>query len=97
SVRDTLMVKGKFPTVKKVDDLTITVETDEPFAPLLSGIRNVSIGPKHVLEKITAKPMDEFHNFWDINCDPDTMVVSGPFKLKRYVAGQRVEMVRNEN
>lgn len=95
STRDVLSVKGNFPTVTKVDDLTVSFKTKEPFAPFLYGISNVLIAPKHILSKVTEKPMKEFHSFWDINCDPETMVTSGPFKLKRYVAGQRVELVRN--
>ena len=95
SARDTLAHKGFFPEVTKVDNLTVKFKTREPFSPFLNGIHNVAIAPKHILSAITKKPMQEFHGFWDINCDPETMVVSGPFKLKRYVAGQRVEMVRN--
>ncbi len=95
SARDTLSHKGNFPEVTKVDNLTVKLKTKEPFAPFLNGIHNVSIAPKHILQEVTKKPISAFHSFWDINCDPETMVVSGPFKLKRYVPGQRVEMVRN--
>ncbi|HEY9787956.1 MAG TPA: ABC transporter substrate-binding protein [Candidatus Obscuribacterales bacterium] len=97
STRDTLSVFGKFPTVRKIDDLTVSFQTSHPFAPFLNCLLNAPIAPKHVLEKITNRPMEEFHSFWDVNCDPSTLVVSGPFKLGRYVPGQRIEMVRNRN
>jgi peptide/nickel transport system substrate-binding protein len=96
SSRDVLLVRGKFPKVEKIDDYTFRVTTAEPFAPLLNGLITC-IAPKHIFEpRLKAKDARKaFHGFWDINSDPSTFVCSGPFKLKRYVAGQRVELERN--
>jgi len=94
SARDILTVYGEYPSVKKIDDLTVKFHTKVPFAPFLSSLR-IAIAPKHILEPITKQPMANFHSFWDINCDPRSIVVSGPFKLDRYVPAQRVELVRN--
>lgn len=96
SARDILSVNGKFPDVIKVDDLTVKFRTSVPFAPILNGLRT-AIAPKHILEPLTKKPIAEFYKFWDINTDPSTLVVSGPFKVTRYLASQRVEMTRNPN
>jgi peptide/nickel transport system substrate-binding protein len=95
SMRDVLTVYGKFPKVEKIDDLTVRFTTAVPFAPFLSGVRGVPIAPKHVLEQATHRPQKEFEQTWDINGDPKKMVTSGAFRLKRYVAGQRVELERN--
>jgi peptide/nickel transport system substrate-binding protein len=95
SARDTLMVEGEFPSVTKVDDLTIKIKTKKPFAPFLSSIRGLPIAPKHALAEITTKPQAQFAAFWDINMDPSHLVVSGPFRVTRYVPAQRVEMERN--
>lgn len=97
SARDTLSAFGKFPKVEKIDDLTCKFTTALPFAPFLAGLASIGIAPKHIVEPITKKPMKEFSAWWDINCDPKTMVCSGPFKLERYVPGQRVELERNPN
>lgn len=96
SSRDVLLVRGKFPKVEKIDDLTFRITTAEPFAPLLNGLI-LTIAPKHIFEpRLKAKDARKaFHGFWDINSDPATFVGSGPFKLKRYVPGQRVELERN--
>jgi len=94
SARDVLTVYGEFPSVKKIDDLTVKFHTKVPFAPFLSSL-GMAIAPKHILEPLTKRPMTEFNGFWDINCDPKTLVVSGPFKLDRYIPGQRVELVAN--
>ncbi len=96
SYRDVLSVHGKFPDVIKVDDLTVKFRTTVPFAPILNGLR-VAIAPKHILEKVTKKPVAEFSKFWDVNSDLSTLVVSGPFKVTRYLAAQRVELTRNPN
>lgn len=97
SLRDTMSVYGQYPTVQKVDDLTVKFKTKKVFAPFLNALTSIPVAPKHVVEPITkgAKSHDIFHTFWNVNTKPETMVVSGPFKLSRYVASQRVELVRN--
>jgi peptide/nickel transport system substrate-binding protein len=95
SFRDVLSAYDKFPEVTKIDDYTIKFHTFVPFAPLLSSIRSIPIAPKHIFQSVVKRPTSEFHTFWDINVDPKNIVVSGPFKLSRYVPGQRVELVRN--
>ncbi|MBU6452331.1 MAG: ABC transporter substrate-binding protein [Cyanobacteria bacterium REEB67] len=95
SHRDTLSVTGDYPAVNKINDLTVDFVFQKPFAPFLYNLNAVMVAPKHVLEPLTRRPKDEFHNFWDINCDPKTMVGSGPFILERYVVGQRYELKRN--
>lgn len=99
SARDILTVYGHYPTVEKIDDLTVRFHTEIPFAPFLSSLR-MAIAPKHILEPVTSRliaqnKIGEFNNFWDINCNPQTIVGSGPFKLHRYVPGQRIELVPN--
>lgn len=96
SRRDVLMVRGVYPKFEKVDDYTVRVSTPEPFVPLLSGLVQ-AIAPKHVFEPIVKKGRDEFNSFWDTNVTGDKLVVSGPFKLVRYVPSQRVEFERNPN
>lgn len=95
SRRDVLMVDGKFPKFEKLDGLTVRVTTQKPFAPLLDGLR-VAIAPKHVLAPWLKRPRGDFAQLWNINCKPETLVTSGPFKLKRSNA-ERVELVRNPN
>lgn len=96
SRRDVLSVYGKFPTTTKIDDLTVKIHTDVPFVPFLSSLSGVAIGPKHIVEPITKQSQKHFQSFWDVNCDPKSLVTSGRFKLLRYVPGQRAEFVRNE-
>lgn len=95
SLRDTMSVYDEFPKVEKVDDLTVRFSTSIPFAPFLNSLTSIGIAPKHKMEPITKKAVASFQGFWDINANPKDMISCGPFKLHRYVPGQRVELTRN--
>lgn len=95
SHRDVISVYDEYPKVWKLDDLTIKFKTSRPFAPFLTAIQSIPIAPKHVIEPQTRKPVDEFPRLWNVDMDPQQMVVSGPFKLHRYLPSQRVELRRN--
>ncbi len=99
SLKDTIAVENDYPTVKKIDDLTVKFRTAHTFAPFLSSLQGISIAPKHALEKYTIGPNahEKFPAVWDINSNPREMVTSGPFKVDRYVPSQRIELVRNPN
>ncbi len=99
SLRDTMSVFEQYPSVEKVDDLTVRFKTKRVFAPFLNALTSIPVGPKHILEPVIqgAKGHDNFHGFWNVNADPKTLVTSGAFKLSRYVPSQRVELERNPN
>ena len=96
SVRDSIVVDGKLPTVEKLDDYTVKFTTPKPFAPF---IRNLStpIAPKHVFEPAVQKGKEYFDTFFSTTTSPDKFVISGAFKLKEYVPAQRVVFERNPN
>ena len=94
SARDVLSVNGHFPEVEKADDLTVKIHLIQPFAPILEGLR-MPVAPRHILEPLTHGSVGDFNKFWGVNCDPSTFVVSGPFKVSRYLPAQRIELVRN--
>ncbi len=95
------LIDGKYPTVKKIDDTTIEFMTHVVFAPFLRQI-GYPIAPKHIFEpllknipKKDAKKV--FLGFWSTNTKPNNFVTSGPYKLFRYVQGERIEFARNPN
>lgn len=95
------LIDGKFPTVRKIDNKTIEFKTHTVFAPFLRQI-SYAPAPKHVFEKIIkGKNFDEakkdFIGFWGAHTNPKELVTSGPFRLSRYIDGERVEFERNEN
>jgi peptide/nickel transport system substrate-binding protein len=94
------LIDGKYPTVKKVDEITVEFMTHVVFAPLLRQIGYPPL-PKHVFEPLLAraKNKDEakkiFLGFWGSDVSPSKLVTNGPYKLLRYVQGERIEFVKN--
>lgn len=96
STRDSVIIEGKLPIVRKVDDYTVEFITAKPFAPFL---RNLSspIAPKHIFAPILKKGPTYFDSFWSTTTQPKAFVTSGPFRLKEYLPAQRVVFERNPN
>ena len=96
SIRDSIVIDGKLPTVRKIDDYTVEFKTPQPFAPFIRMLSN-PIAPKHVFEPAVKKGKAYFDTFLSTNANPKTFVTSGAFRLKEYVPAQRVVFERNPN
>src|SRR5574344_1967424 len=83
STRDSLVIDGKLPTVKKIDKYTVILSTP--------------IAPKHIFMPAVKKGNAYFDTFLSTTTKPKDFVVSGAFKLKEYVPAQRVDFERNPN
>lgn len=94
SVRDSIVVDGKLPTVRKIDDYTVEFKTPEPFAPFIRMLSN-PIAPKHIFMPAVQKGKGYFDTFLSTNTPPEKFVTSGAFRLKEYVPAQRVVFERN--
>ena len=95
SVRDMLIINGKLPILTKIDDYTVKFTLPEQFAPFLRQL-TLPIAPKHYF---TAKPDwdKNFDSFLSTTTKPKEIVSSGAFRLKEYVAAQRVVFEKNPN
>lgn len=96
SIRDSIVIDGKLPTVHKIDDYTVKFVTPEPFAPFIRMLSS-PIAPKHIFEPAVKKGAQYFETFLSTNTNPKDLVISGAFKLKEYVPAQRVVYERNPN
>lgn len=96
ATRDAMMIKGKLPELFKVDDYTVKFTTPEPFAPFLRQL-TYPIVPKHYFKPYSNKGDSVFNSFLNPDTPPEQIVSSGAFKLKEYVAAQRVVFERNPN
>ena len=94
SVTDAMKVDGKLPELTKIDDYTIKFTTPRPFAPFLRQL-SYPIVPKHYFKPYSDKGASEFNTFLNTNTNPKTIVSNGAFKLKEYVAAQRVVFEKN--
>jgi peptide/nickel transport system substrate-binding protein len=93
SVQDLLKVGGKPFEVTSRDPQTVVVKTPTPVATLLYSVGSVPIMPKHVLEK--AFRDGNFASAYNTSTPPDEIVTSGPWRVQRYVPGERTVLGRN--
>lgn len=96
STRDSIIVDGELPTVRKIDDYTVEFQTPKPFAPFIRML-STPIAPKHAFEPAVKKGKEYFETFLSTNTNPKNFVTSGAFRLKEYVPAQRVVFERNPN
>lgn len=96
STRDSVVIDGKLPTVRKINNYTVEFTTPKPFAPFIRML-STSIAPKHIFMPAVKKGAAYFDSFLSTNTKPSDFVVSGAFKLKEYVPAQRVVFERNPN
>lgn len=96
ATRDAMMINGKLPKLYRVDDYTVKFVTEKPFAPFLRQL-TYPIVPKHYFKPYSDKGESVFNAFLTPNTPPKEIVSSGAFKLKEYVAAQRVVFERNPN
>lgn len=91
--RDLLVIGDKPLTVAKLDQYTVRFTLPKPYAAAERLFDGLAMLPKHLLEK----PYKEgrFAQVWSLNTPPSEMAGLGPFRVKQYVAGQRIELERN--
>jgi peptide/nickel transport system substrate-binding protein len=91
--RDLLVVGGKPLEVQKVDSYTVRFALAQPYAAAERIFDSLAILPRHLLEK----PYHEgrFAQVWNVSASPAEIAGLGPFRLKEYVAGQRMVLERN--
>ncbi len=94
STMDDMKIDGKLPELKKLDDYTVKFTTSHPFAPFLR-LLSYSIVPKHYFKPYSDRGESVFNAFLSPNTNPKEIVSGGAFKLKEYVAAQRVVFERN--
>ncbi|MBF2052600.1 MAG: ABC transporter substrate-binding protein [Candidatus Sericytochromatia bacterium] len=86
-----------FPQVKALDARTVQFVLPRPFSPLLYNLM-APIVPRHIFADSLQPDSDgrlPFAQRWNLNTPPETVVSSGPWRLVRYVPGQRVVLARN--
>ena len=91
--RDIFTFKGKAISVEAIDEHTVKFSLPSRFAPFLLAMGQ-SIFPDHILKAVVAEK--RFSSFWGTDSDPGKIIGTGPFRLKKYIPGERLELVRNE-
>jgi len=91
--RDLLIVGGKPLAVKKVDPHTVTFELAKPYGAAERLFDGLAILPKHLLEQPYKE--GKLDQAWSLGTPGNQISGAGPFRLKEYVAGQRLVLERN--
>jgi peptide/nickel transport system substrate-binding protein len=89
--RDLLVIGGKPMTVTKIDAYTVRFTLPQPYAAAERIFDGLAIVPKHILEKPYRE--GRFAQIWGLAAQD--VVGLGPFRVKQYVAGQRIVLERN--
>ena len=93
SNRELLIVGGKPIEVKKVGQYSVRVSLAEPYAAAERIFDSIAILPRHLLESTYAS--GAFPDSWTLASAASSIAGLGPYRLKEYVAGQRLVLERN--
>ncbi len=91
--RDLLIVGGKPITVSKVDAQTLVFAVAKPYGARERLFDGFAILPRHLLEKPYQD--GKLSQLWSLSTPANQCAGMGPFRLKEYVAGQRLVLERN--
>src|SRR3974390_2599786 len=91
--RDLLMIDGKPIGVAKLDQYTVQFELPKPYAAAERLFDSIAMLPRHLLEQPYKE--GKLATAWGLDVPVGAIAGLGPFRLKEYVAGQRVVLERN--
>lgn len=91
--RDLLIVGGKPITVRKLDSRTLIFEFAKPYGVGERVFDGLAILPRHLLEKPYQD--GKIEQIGTLSTPANQWAGLGPFRLKEYVAGQRLVLQRN--
>jgi len=93
SMYDFFKPHGKKFKVSAPDSYTVVIESAGPYAMLVPVVGSVYIHPRHMLER--AYRSGSFASAYNVGTPPESIVTSGPWKLKEYVANEKTVLTRN--
>lgn len=91
--RDLLIVGGKPISVTKLDAHTVVFQFAKPYGAGERLFDGFAILPRHLLEKPYLE--GKLGQLWSPSMPPNEWAGLGPFRLKEYVAGQKLILERN--
>jgi peptide/nickel transport system substrate-binding protein len=91
--RDLLVIHGSPISVEKVDAYRVVFKLAQPYASAERLFDSMAILPRHLLEE--AYKSGKLAQSWGLGTSPQEIAGLGPFRLKEYVAGERITLERN--
>ena len=93
SVYDLLSPHGRRMEVSAPDSYTVVTRLARPHALLVQSVGALRILPRHVLEP--AWRAGRFASTYGVGTHPDSLVTSGPWRLKQYAPHEKTVLTRN--
>ena len=93
SMYDLLKPYGTKFKVTAQDSYTVVIETTGPYAMLVPVVGSIYIHPKHMLDR--AFRSGNLASAYNVGTPPESLVTSGPWKLKEYVPNEKTVLTRN--
>jgi len=91
--RKLLVTAGHPIRLQKIDQFTVQVDLAQRYAAAGRLFDGIAILPRHLLQKLYAE--GKLSGAWPLNTPPGQIAGLGPFRLKQYIAGQRVVLEPN--
>jgi len=93
SIYDLLTPHGQRLHVTAPDSYTVVTRAREPHALMAEAVGSLRILPRHVLER--AWRAGRFSSSYSVGTPPESLVTSGPWKLKQFVPREKTVLGRN--
>ena len=90
---DFLRPYGRKFELSAPDSYTVVIKIAGPYAMLVPIVASVYVHPKHMLER--AYRSGTFASAYNVGTPPESIVTSGPWKLKEYVPNEKTVLTRN--
>jgi peptide/nickel transport system substrate-binding protein len=93
SIYDLLTPHGRKMQVSAPDSYTVVTRIAEPHALMVPAVGALRILPRHVLEP--AWRAGRFASSYGVGTPPDSLVTSGPWRLRQFVPHEKTVLARN--
>jgi len=91
--RDLLILGGRPIAVRKLGPYQVAFDLPRPYAAAERLFDGFAILPRHLLAAVYQQ--GKLGDAWGLRTPPSEMAGLGPFRLRQYVAGQRIVLERN--
>jgi peptide/nickel transport system substrate-binding protein len=91
--RDLLLVDGKPITVTKIDSYTVEFGMAQPYAAAERLFDSVAVLPRHLMEGSYKE--GKLAQEWGLTADPALIAGMGPYRIRKYIPGDRIILERN--
>jgi peptide/nickel transport system substrate-binding protein len=93
SLYDFFKPYGQKFKISAPDSYTVVMETAGPYAMLVPVVASVYIMPEHKLGPLYRS--GAYASAYNVSTPPESLVTSGPWKLKQYVPNEKTVLARN--